>query len=290
MRREGDGNPVNPDGQWYPIIVSGVVGLLSGSFLNVVAYRLPCGESIVHPGSRCPSCGHRLSIYEIVPLLSFAVQGGHCRHCREKISVRYPLLELATALLFVWTSIHVVGDLKQFTWAIFWLILIAAVGTDWTSMRIPDVITYPGGLIVLLLAGATGVQSWSLALSGAVLCPLILLTVHLLSRGNMGLGDAKLYVAIGAILGPYMGVESLIVASAVGVLVGMPLRLTRRLRAGQRIPFAPMIAVGTLLVAQYGTGWTTAYVHLLGLQVAASFGKTVLTTHGACARVMPTNL
>jgi len=281
---------VNPDVQWDPIIAWGMVGLLSGSFLNVVAYRLPRGESMVHPGSRCPSCGHSLSVHEIIPILSWVMQRGHCRHCREPISVRYPLLELATALLFVWTSIHVVGGPRQVTWAIFWLVLIAAVGTDWTSMRIPDVITYPGGLLVLLLAGGTGVQPWSLAISGAVLCPLILLIVHLLSRGNMGLGDAKLYVAVGAILGPYMGVESLIAASAVGVLVGVPLRLAHRLHAGQRIAFAPMIAMGTMLVAEYGTVWTASYFHLIGLQVAASLGKTVLTTCDTCARVMPTNL
>lgn len=249
--------------QGLQMIFIGVIGAFIGSFLNVVAYRVPRHESIVFPSSHCPDCHHALQPWELVPVLSWLMLRGRCYYCHRPIAVRYPVLELLTAGLFLFTAYHTTYLPARIAWWVFWMLLVASVGTDVTSMRVPDVLTYPGAVIVLLMTGMAGILPWGTSILGAFVCFLLLVFIHIISRGNMGLGDAKLYFSIGAIFGPALGVESLIFASASGALIGLSMRALGKLQPRQKIPFVPHIATGVILTAVFGHTWLQAYLRLL---------------------------
>ncbi len=249
--------------QTWQLIFIGMIGAFIGSFLNVVAYRVPRNESISFPGSHCPHCRHPLKPWELIPILSWVFLRGRCHYCHRPISVRYPILELLTTCLFLWTAFHTSYLPARLAWWAFWMLLVAAVGTDLTSMRVPDVLTYPGAVIILLLTGMSGVQPWGSAVIGAFVCFLLLVFIHIVSRGNMGLGDAKLYFSIGAIFGPALGIESLVIASASGAVIGLILRACGVLQARQKIAFVPYIATGVIVTALFGHAWLQAYMRLL---------------------------
>ncbi len=247
----------------FELAVITLLGLLFGSFLNVVAYRVPRHESIVHPGSYCTSCHHELRPWDLIPVLSWIILRGRCRYCRAPISIRYPMLEIATSLLFLWSGLHTILPLQRITWWVFWMLLMAVVGTDLTSMKVPNVLSYSGAIIVFLLSGLSGIQTWKLAVTGALTCFAVLFLIFLLSRGNMGLGDAKLYVSIGAILGPGQGIESLIFASFIAALIGIVLRFMKVLKPRQHIPFVPFIAGGVVITVLYGSQLWQSYQLLI---------------------------
>lgn len=243
-----------------------VYGLLFGSFVNVVAYRVPRGESIVRPRSHCPHCMHTLSAMELVPVLSWLALGGQCRNCRLPIALRYPLLELATASLFAATYLWTPNWGERCAWWFFWLLLMAVVGTDLTSMRVPNVLSLPGAVLAFLFSVLSGVQTWSHGILGGATCFITMLAIHLLSGGKMGMGDVKLYLAIGVMLGPLLGLESLVLASFVGAMIGGLMRWTGLLGRRQYMPFVPYIAVGVVLVVFFGYAINTWYLQqVLGL-------------------------
>ncbi|MCL6548800.1 MAG: prepilin peptidase [Alicyclobacillus sp.] len=249
-------------GMWA--VFAWVLGLLLGSFLNVVAYRLPRGESLVSPGSRCPGCGRSLRPWELVPVLSWLVLGGCCRTCRTRIAVRYPVLEMVTGALFAATVWTVAPWPQRLAWGWFWLVLMAAVGTDLTSMRVPNVLSLPGAAGCIGLSGATSVHSWAGAIAGALTGFGVLYLLHLVSRGNMGMGDAKLFLSVGAMLGPIAAAQALVLASFSGAVLGLALRSAGRLRRREPIPFVPHIAVGVVVTVFYGTDLTAWYARLVG--------------------------
>lgn len=248
------------------ILFSFLVGLVCGSFLNVVAYRVPRGESVLWPRSYCTACGRTLTPWELIPIVSWLWLGARCRVCKAPISLRYPLLELTTALLFATTSMHFSTWGVRIGWDVFWMFLMTVMGTDFTSMRVPNVLSYPGFIFVFLLSGSLGVQSWYTAMLGAMTGFLLLFAVHLLSRGNMGMGDAKLYLSIGAMLGPLYSVESFVLASLSGAVLGILLRTLKLIARREYIPFVPHIAIGVILTVFFGHPLTLWYVHqMLGL-------------------------
>jgi prepilin signal peptidase PulO-like enzyme (type II secretory pathway) len=254
---------------WTLLIVVALYGLAFGSFLNVVGYRVPRGESIVFPNSYCPKCHARIRWHDLIPVLSWLILGGKCRNCRQPISAMYPLIELATGILFAAT--YAATPLNHWpqmiAWWLFWLLLMAVVATDLTSMKVPDVISLPGAVVVFAAAVITGIQGWVASLLGAVGCFLVLFAIHLVTRGNMGMGDVKLYLSIGAMLGCVGGLESLVIASFYGTVIGLTLRALGVLRRRQHIPFVPFIALGVITVAFFGKELTDWYVHgLLNLQ------------------------
>lgn len=241
-------------------------GLIFGSFVNVVAYRVPRGESIFRPRSRCPHCEHTLSMWELVPVLSWLMLKGRCRTCQNPISLRYPLLELASASLFGATYLAVPGWSGRFAWWIFWLLLMMVVGTDLTSMRVPNVLSIPGAFVTCGLSIICGVHSWQQTVIGALLCFFTMLAIHLLSGGKMGMGDVKLFLSIGGMLGPVAGLEALVLASFAGAIIGGTMRLVGLLGRRQYMPFVPYIAVGVILMAYFARDLNTWYVtHILGL-------------------------
>ena len=237
-----------------------VLGLFIGSFLNVVAYRVPRQESIVWPGSHCPTCNHSLSPWELIPVLSWLVLRGRCRHCKVPIPGRYPLLEMTTAGLFAATVLAFPDWKLRIAYALLWTLLGAVLGTDMTSMRVPNVISYPAALLMPIVSIVSGAETWQRALGGAAVSFTVLFAIHLISGGNMGMGDAKLYWSIGAMLGALYAMESLVFASMVGALIGGLLRITGVLKKREYIPFVPYIMVGVVIAVFFGHPLTHWYL------------------------------
>ncbi|AFQ43027.1 prepilin peptidase [Desulfosporosinus meridiei] len=239
-------------------ITAGLLGLLIGSFLNVVIYRVPRGESIVSPGSHCPACGHPLKAWELIPVLSFLIQNGRCRECQEPISWRYPAVELLTAILFLLTAYFswstAIYPSQLFLNLVFVAVLIALSLIDIDTLRLPDVLTLP--LLVLGLLGAFLIPGnptgWESLLSAMGTGGLFLLIALLYPQG-MGLGDVKLVAALGAFLGFPAIFLAVFLGSLIGAISGVYLLVTGQKCFRQQIPFGPYLALGSIIALLWGT-------------------------------------
>lgn len=241
------------------IVLIGVLGLVVGSFLNVVVWRVPRGESVVRPRSACPRCGRPIRSRDNVPVLSWLLLRGRCRDCGEPISARYPLVEAATAVLFAaMASLFLFGDPPLTALPAYLVLAGAAVALaliDIDHHRLPDPIVLPlypvlAGLLVLASATSQEPYGWP-ALARAGIGGLALFLFYgvawfVYPRG-MGLGDVKLAGVLGAALG-WLGWGPLAVgafsAFLLGGMVGVVLRLTRRNAKGEGIPFGPWMLLG----------------------------------------------
>lgn len=253
-----------------PIVFA--LGCVVGSFLNVCIYRMPRDRSVVAPPSHCPQCGVRLTAFDLVPLLSFLALGRKCRRCGGPIAWRYFLVELLTGIVFVliWAAYPWQPAVLP-AWA-FGAIVIAVVFTDLDHMIIPDQLVVAGVVAALLSEGiAFGAGQWQpvhlpglatplpRVLLGGVLGGLVFVGIRAFSqllfrREGMGLGDVKLAVAIGAMLGPGLALLSFGLAVAAGAVLGVFLILLRLRRRMEYLPFGPFLAAAALvaLVAPQG--------------------------------------
>jgi leader peptidase (prepilin peptidase)/N-methyltransferase len=237
-----------------------VPGLAIGSFLNVVAARIPLRRSVVHPGSACMSCETPLAWYDNLPLLSYALLRGRCRHCRAAIPWRYPLVEAATALL-------IAGCVLRFglTWAaalgaFFCAALVAISATDVERRIIPNRIVLPAAAVVL--AANTIMHpsvEWLAAGAGAAL---FLLVVALAFPAGMGMGDVKLALLLGVALGRTVPIALMV--GTVAALVPSAVLLARHGSGARRmkIPFGPFLAIGGVVALFAGTALLHAYLGL----------------------------
>jgi leader peptidase (prepilin peptidase)/N-methyltransferase len=266
---------------------AGGLGLLVGSFLNVVIHRLPRGESLAWPGSRCPACGTPIRWRDNVPVLSYLLLRGRCRSCAARISPRYPAVEAVTAMLFVALALrHGTGPMLPLWWA-FGAALVATAVIDFDHQIIPDEISL-GGLLVALVAvpaaqaysGADFLAVLSRSVAGALLGGGLFWCVgfaharvsaalgrqfaHWPGEGEslptpgsvdywvwfpgVGFGDVKLLAMIGAVLGPMGVLWTILAASVAGLLLGLGFALVTR-EWNAPFGFAPAIAVGAVLVA-----------------------------------------
>jgi leader peptidase (prepilin peptidase)/N-methyltransferase len=261
-------------------------GLVVGSFLNVVIYRIPKGESIVRPGSRCPTCGRGVAPWENIPVLSYVWLRGRCRGCGERISLRYPAVELFTGIAFGAVALRYGLSPMTPVWCVFVAALIAAAVIDFDHHIIPDEISL-GGLIVALalvpavrgLSGIPVTDSLVRSVAGALIGGGLLWSVgfiharistatgrrfaHWPGEGEehprpgsvdywvwfpgLGFGDVKLLAMIGAVLGPIGVVETIIVASVSGLIGGVLWALVIRSWSAP-FGFGPAIAAGALFV------------------------------------------
>lgn len=217
------------------------VGLIFGSFTNVLIARIPAGESIVTPPSHCPCCGHRLGVMDLVPVLSWLFLKGRCRYCQAGISLRYPLVELLTAALF--TGAFLRWGLSAWTlagWALT-VILVSSAFIDLDEGIIPDVITIPGVILGLALSFFT--LGFLPALGGALAFGGVLFLVAVISNGGMGGGDVKLAAVIGSFTGIPGAIITLLLSSFLGAVFGITLIILGR--AGRKTPvkFGPFLAV-----------------------------------------------
>jgi leader peptidase (prepilin peptidase)/N-methyltransferase len=247
-------------------------GLAFGSFLTVVVSRIPAGESVVRPRSRCPRCGTEIRARDNVPVVSYLLLRGRCRSCGERISPAYPLIEGATALLFGAAGL-VVNPLERAILAAPFLGLLLAVGVIDARHRIvpnrivyPALILYAGAILVLDLAGleVDAIRS----LLGVLFYSVPLFLIALAVPRGMGMGDVKLAGLIGLVLGSF-GLAYVGVAAALGIIGGgvgailaiLILRYGRR----QHIPFGPFLAGGAAVATLAGPQIARGYLSLLGL-------------------------
>jgi leader peptidase (prepilin peptidase)/N-methyltransferase len=220
-------------------------GLAVGSFLNVVAARLPLKRSIVSPGSACPSCETSIAWYDNIPLVSYAVLRGRCRHCGVSISWRYPAVEAATAVLIACCALKFGFSWDFLVAAAFCAVLVAISATDLERRIIPNRIVLPA--TVVLLAAQTILDpsvEWIAAGLGAGLFFLIAALVY---PGGMGMGDVKLALLMGVVLGRTVPVALMI--GMLSALVPSVVLIARHGKAGRKmtIPFGPFLALGGLV-------------------------------------------
>lgn len=247
-----------------------VLGLLVGSFLNSVIYRLEKGESALQGRSYCPHCKHTLSWQDLVPVLSFVLLRGKCRYCSKPISFQYPLVELVTGALFVFVYALVGLSLNgAYLFAIASLLVVIFI-YDLKHYLIPDKILYPA----IALAGAWRlfevwslgdwglIEIWSLVIG--ILPTLFFLAIYLLSRGAwMGFGDVKLAVFMGLFLGWPNILVALFIAFLLGAGVGITLILARKKNLRSQVPFGPFLIMGTFLALFFGNAIVDWYLGLL---------------------------
>jgi leader peptidase (prepilin peptidase) / N-methyltransferase len=237
-----------------------LLGLLIGSFLNVVIARVPEGKSVWSPRSACPGCSRLIAWYDNIPLISFLLLRGRCRACGMAISMRYPLVELATAGAFAgaFAISHSVADFLVN--AAFLSALIAITAIDLRHQIIPDVITLPGIAVGFVASVAPGRVSWLDSLIGIAIGGGIFLVIILASRGGMGGGDMKLGAMLGAFLGWQLGLLALLLGILSGGAVAVALLLLGRKGRKEAIPFGPFLALGGCMALLWGDQILTWYL------------------------------
>jgi len=239
-----------------------IFALLIGSFLNVLIFRLPRGESIIRPGSHCTSCNHKLMTKDLLPLFSYAWLRGRCRYCGVRISRRYPLVEILTAVFFLRVFLENGLSLETAIGCIFLSVLTVAAVSDMEKGIIPDLITCPGIIAGLFLSYFTiGIKS---SLMGALAFSGLYILAAVISRGGMGGGDIKLAGLIGA----FTGIQGALLVFAISALLGgiWALFLLLRRKAGPEteISFGPFLALAATMVWFYEQEIVSFYWYIIG--------------------------
>jgi len=268
----------------FGYVVAGVFGAIIGSFLNVVIHRVPLEQSIVFPNSRCASCGAAIAFYDNIPVLSYLVLRAKCRHCKERISFRYPAVELLTAALFIGVAWHDGLSAALPFDLVFASALLALVFIDAEHMILPNVITYPGIVFAVvarvaipfltgtphfddvpsLAQGALAdMPTWLTSLAGALIGALLgggslwlmgWTWEKLRGIEAMGLGDVKMMFMVGA----YLGWRLTILTIFIGVLSGSVIGIALMARQGQRnmqmlLPFGVFLGLGAIAALLFGS-------------------------------------
>ena len=268
-------------------VLAALFGLLVGSFLNVVIYRVPrmmelgwarehaayaaqqAGQeapatdaqqrfNLLTPPSCCRQCGHRVRWYENIPVVSYLALRGKCASCKTPIGMRYPLVELVTAAVAWWCVYRYGLQWQALAWFFFGACLICLTLIDWDTTYLPDDITLPllwAGLLLATL-GTTGI-SLNSAVWGAAIGYLSLWSIYwgfklITGKEGMGFGDFKLFAALGAWLGTEALIPVILMAAVVGAIVGIAMKFGNQLREGGYVPFGPFLALGGAAVWLFG--------------------------------------
>jgi leader peptidase (prepilin peptidase)/N-methyltransferase len=239
-------------------------GLSVGSFLNVCIYRLPAGGSVVRPASRCPGCGQSLAWWDNIPVLSYVALRGKCRTCRLPISVRYPIVEILTAAIFLAHWYPFGATPLLFVRLVFASALIVLFAIDLEHQILPNVITLPGivlGFICSWLVPPGPLMSLAgIALGGGLLWGISEAWFRLRHVEAMGFGDVKMLAMVGAFLGVKMVILTFILSSMIGGVVGIALIATRRADMATKVPFGTMLAVAALVASLWGDRLVSWYL------------------------------
>ena len=240
-----------------------VFGLCVGSFLNVLIYRIPKGEEFVKTPSHCMTCGHNLSWYENIPVVSWLLQGGKCRACGVKLSSQYPIVESLNGAMWLLTGLLYRGDwLTVGLYCVLFSMLLVLSVIDWRTFTIPNGIN----LVIFLLGVVrliTDLDHWVSYVVGLVSVSLVFLLMHLATHGNgLGMGDVKLVAGAGLLL----GWSSMLLAVVIGSLSGAIIHSVRMRRgADRKLAFGPYLAAGIWIAALGGQQIVDAYFGLFGL-------------------------
>jgi leader peptidase (prepilin peptidase)/N-methyltransferase len=241
-------------------LILGLVGLAVGSFLNVVIDRLPRGESLLFPSSRCEACGHGLSTRDLLPILSYVMLRGKCRYCDVPISWRLPLVELLTGGLFAFLAWRLGPGLELASSLVYVLLFVPIFFIDLERGIIPDVIVFPGMALALGLALLEG-RAVAAVVGGAVGFGLFL-SIYYLARRGMGQGDVKLAGLLGLINGwPLILVAVLLSLISGGLVASVFLAMKAKGRKDP-VPFGPFLVVGSFVTLLWGQRLLDLYLKL----------------------------
>lgn len=249
------------------LTITFVLGLVVGSFLNVCISRVPEGGSVVRPSSHCPKCKSAIRWFHNIPLLSYLFLGGRCAYCSERISLRYPAIELLTALLFAATTwFFGVGWVTVIYW-FFISALIVVSFIDLDHQIIPNVISFPGVVLGFLSSFCIPWLSWSeslvgIVVGGGVLWGIAACYVLITHTEGMGMGDVKLLAMIGAFLGYKALLPVILISSFAGAAVGLALMGLHGKSRKLAIPFGPFLSLGAVVVLFWGERLTAWYLGL----------------------------
>ncbi len=251
------------------IFLAAILGLIVGSFLNVVIIRLHKKQKFISNRSICPHCRHVLAPLDLVPIFSFIFLKGRCRYCREPISWQYPLVELATALAFVLLAVNLqstIYNLEFLSAAVFASIFIIIGVYDFKHYLILDKVVYPALGLAVIYRLISPELSLLDGLYGAAVLGGFFAFQHFGSRGKwMGLGDVKLGLFLGMLFGFKLGLTLLFVSYLLGALVGISLLASGRKHLGSKLPFGSFLALSAIITLLYGEGLVNWYLNLIGL-------------------------
>lgn len=250
-----------------PLVITALFGAIIGSFLNVCVYRLPLGKSVVWPASACGSCGRQLSWFENVPVLSYAVLGGRCRSCRAAISLRYPIIEALTALMFAAGWWYYGPGVVLASRLVLGCALIVLFAIDLEYHLLPNAITLPG-IVVGFAFSLFSEPGWLSSLIGIIVGGGILYAIaeiyyRVRHEEGLGMGDVKMLAMIGAFVGWKLTLVTLMMASFAGSLVGVALIVSHRGGMKYALPFGTFLALGAALAATVGPGVLSWYLGFL---------------------------
>jgi len=246
-----------------------IFGLCIGSFLNVCIYRLPASKSIVHPRSMCSNCGTLIAAYDNIPVLSYLWLKGRCRHCRIKISMRYPIVELLGGLFALATYFKFGLTIEALVYYLFFAALLVVTFIDLDHRIIPNVITLPGIPIGFAASFALPTITYKEALLGILIGGGSLFLVAwiyslITKKEGMGGGDIKLLAMMGAIVGWQGVLFTIFLASLVGTLAGLAVILQSRSGMKLAVPFGPFLSIGSITYIFFGAPLIAWYFNFLG--------------------------
>ena len=240
-----------------------MVGTFMGSFISVLAYRIPHNEQWVRGHSHCPACGHQLGVLDLVPVWSYVFLRGRCRYCSARIGARY-----------LWTELVAGGLFAGIGWALGWsvdalkigimTVLALAVGIiDFETGLVPDALVLPGTAIGMAFGALSGWRGLLGSAGGAIIGAGLFALIILLSRGGMGWGDATLGLMLGSFLGWRLAIVFLVLAFVIGAAVGVILMVFFKKKGKDAMPFGPAMALGAYIAALAGKNLINWYLETL---------------------------
>jgi leader peptidase (prepilin peptidase)/N-methyltransferase len=230
------------------IILIFILGLIIGSFLNVVIYRLPEGESIVYPPSHCPDCGHQLSPRELIPVFSYVFLRGKCKSCGTKISIRYPIIELSTAIIFIINYIYLSDLIVLTAGLIFSSLLIVLTMIDFDHQILPDKLTLGGLAVGLIFSFFRPDLTFIYSILGVMAAGGLLFLIAYLSKGGMGGGDIKMMAMVGSFTGLLIAVSAIFLGAMIALIAHLPGIVSGKTGMKTKLPFGPFLALASLIL------------------------------------------
>lgn len=237
-----------------------ILGLIIGSFLNVCIYRIPENQSIVSPPSHCNKCNNRLKIIDLIPVISYLILRGKCRYCKEKVSIRYMLVELLTGILFLLVYNNYNLNIETIYYLILVSILVVISFIDIDYYIIPDNLIIFGIIVAISFNILTGFMSFKEVFLGGLVCGGSILTFiyvleFLIKKEAMGGGDIKLFAMLGMFLGIKGGFITIILSIYLGAIYGIGIIVYTKIKKNEYnsvIPYGPFISLAAIIYALYG--------------------------------------
>jgi leader peptidase (prepilin peptidase) / N-methyltransferase len=244
------------------VLAAALLGLIAGSFLNVVIHRAPLRQSVVWPASHCPACGEPIEPRDNVPLLSYVLLRGRCRNCKARISARYPMVEALTGVLFAGAAYEFGLGLELLSALALVLTLVALAGTDLEHRLLPNAIVGPAALVGFTLSVLESPERWWIYLVSALAIAGGLFALALAYPGGMGMGDVKMGGMLGAFLGPYAAL-AVFVGALCGAITGGLLMVVGKMQRRHALPFGVFMAVGGIVALFIGPELWEFYLDLV---------------------------